>query len=325
MNHTYSNSFRSTFLWSSFHSTQIRACIFLYHLHIENKLWCLACFLQVHLVLKFPEKQAGKSDWSPSRQGVTPWLTCIKLPSASLPLKCNFTGDGMRELELAFILIAIPEFNIRANFSIHSNIQDNQILCVWGCAVELPVPCLNDSVLGAGKRQRAQELQGHKFQWPGHPEATPVPLQEASGHPWAQPLGARACWEVDSWWTSHLLIRKVPRMLWWGIPKRSEPGQAVPGARRGRATSQALSHQSSRVPTAPHLLTPFPISRLKISKIQPLLCTSNFNKKQRHLSFFCCSSLSAKNRRLLVKGMKIWKEFGVDWPTPFHFLQMFTI
>lgn len=61
---------------------------------------------------------------------MTPWLTFPKLLLASLALKCNFIGDGMGELELAFILIAIPEFNIRANFSIHNNIQDNQILCM---------------------------------------------------------------------------------------------------------------------------------------------------------------------------------------------------
>lgn len=54
-------------------------------------------------------------------------------------------------------------------------------------------------------------------------------------------------------------------------------GQGVP--------LQALSPQTSRVPTAPHLLTPFPISRLKISKIQPLLCTSDLIRN-RDMSLF---------------------------------------
>lgn len=37
MSRTYSNSFRYTFLWSSFELTVIGVCIFLYYLHIENK------------------------------------------------------------------------------------------------------------------------------------------------------------------------------------------------------------------------------------------------------------------------------------------------
>lgn len=67
-------------------------------------------------------------------------------------------------------------------------------------------------------------------------------------------------------------------------PSGSEAGLCPVLAVPSGVTGQALSHRASRVPTAPHLLTPFPISRLKISKIQPLLCTWNFNKKQRHFS-----------------------------------------
>lgn len=44
MNHIYSNSFRYTFLWSSFQHSVTWACIFLYYLHIENKLNILDYF-----------------------------------------------------------------------------------------------------------------------------------------------------------------------------------------------------------------------------------------------------------------------------------------
>lgn len=105
----------------------IRARILLHHSQIGNKLWCLGRFLQVHLVLKFPEKTpAGDCDVGPNCRGTTPHFTSYKVIFSLRSLKIvPKQYAGQESFAICIYVNCHPELNTTANFPMHNNMQCN--------------------------------------------------------------------------------------------------------------------------------------------------------------------------------------------------------
>lgn len=190
----------------------IRARILLHHSQIGNKLRCLGRFLQVHLVLKFPEKTpAGDCDVGPNCRGTTPHFTSYKVIFSLRSLKIvPKQYAGQESFAICIYVNCHPELNTTANFPMHNNMQCNPAsLC------SAPTSVLLSTAPAARPNRSAGSGQSTATAPPGK-QARLCPLR------WRRPNEHSSCWHSQGrpWlapcclpWTRVCLARSHPSPL----------------------------------------------------------------------------------------------------------------